>query len=225
MASRADAPAAVTIDVISDVVCPWCFIGKRRLEQALAELPQIQATITWRPFQLDPTIPPAGLDRTVYLQNKFGSAERLDAIHQRLVAAGAAEGVPFRFDRITRSPNTLDAHRLIRWAQTIGVQNAVVERLFQCYFVDGCDIGDRTRLSAIAAECGMDGALVSRLLGEDADRGTVTKEIDLARHLGVTGVPTFIFAGRHALAGAQAPPALIAAIQAAADAAAPAQLT
>jgi predicted DsbA family dithiol-disulfide isomerase len=116
MASRADAPAAVTIDVISDVVCPWCFIGKRRLEQALAELPQIQATITWRPFQLDPTIPPAGLDRTVYLQNKFGSAERLDAIHQRLVAAGAAEGVPFRFDRITRSPNTLDAHRLIQSA-------------------------------------------------------------------------------------------------------------
>jgi predicted DsbA family dithiol-disulfide isomerase len=202
----------ITIDIVSDAVCPWCFIGKRRLEQALATLPQMQAAITWRPFQLDPTIPVGGLDRGLYLQNKFGSVERVEAIHQRLAAAGSAEGVPFHFDKIKRSPNTLDAHRLIRWSQTMGVQNAVVEQLFHRYFVDGCDIGDRQVLCGIAEQSGLDAALVGRLLDEGADHGAVVAEIDAARQLGISGVPTFIFAGRYAVSGAQPAPALAAAI-------------
>ncbi len=223
MEGRADARLAISIDVISDVVCPWCFIGKRRLEQALADLPHMPATITWRPFQLDPTIPVGGLDRAVYLQNKFGAMERVEAIHERLVAAGSAAGVPFQFEKIKRSPNTMDAHRLIRWGQTMGVQNAVVEQLFRRYFVDGSDIGDRQVLCSIAQESGLDGALAGRLLDEGADRDTVAQEIDLARQLGITGVPTFIFAGRYAVSGAQPATALVAAIRQAAQSTAPAE--
>jgi predicted DsbA family dithiol-disulfide isomerase len=225
MPSQSDARSGMSIDIISDVVCPWCFIGKRRLERALAELPQMRAMITWRPFQLDPTIPVGGLDRALYLKNKFGSMARVEAIHQRLIAAGSAEGVPFQFDKIKRSPNTIDAHRLIRWGRTIGLQNAVVEQLFHRYFVDGFDIGDRKVLCAIAADSGLDGALVGRLLDEGADCSAVAEEIALARQLGVTGVPTFILAGRYAVSGAQPATALVAAIRRAADSTEPAEFS
>jgi predicted DsbA family dithiol-disulfide isomerase len=209
--------ATLTIDIISDVVCPWCFVGKRRLEQALADLPHICPSIRWRPFQLDATIPVAGVDRTLYLQQKFGSAERVEAIQRRLLECGAAAGVAFRFDRIIRSPNTLDAHRLIRWADAAGVQSAIVERLFELYFVAGSDIGDRQLLCATAAEQGMARAVVERLFAEGADIAAVKEEIALAQRLGVTGVPTFIFAGRHVVSGAQSASALAAAMRQAAE--------
>jgi predicted DsbA family dithiol-disulfide isomerase len=213
---------AVTIDIISDVVCPWCYIGKRRLERALAELPQIRPLIHWRPFQLDPTIPLAGLDRTEYLRNKFGSLERVQAIQQRLIDSGLGEGVAFQFERISRSPNTLDAHRLIRWAYGAGVQNAVVERLFELYFIAGSDIGDRGLLCAVAQENGMQGAVVAKLLDDGADQAAVSAEIAAAQQLGVTGVPTFIFAGRLAVSGAQSVSALASAARHAAASAEPA---
>lgn len=199
------------IDVVSDAVCPWCYIGKRHLEAALAELPDVAATIHWRPYQLDPTIPPGGLDRRAYMARKFGE-ERLLDIHARLTEAGRAAGLELAFDRIKRSPNTLDAHRLIRWAWSAGRQDAVVEALFRAFFIDGEDISDREILAARAADAGMDREIVSRLLNEDADVDAVRDEIEKARTLGVTGVPFFILGGRLGVSGAQPPEVLARAI-------------
>ena len=199
------------IDVVSDAVCPWCYIGKRHLEAALAELPDVAATIHWRPYQLDPTIPPGGLDRRAYMARKFGE-ERLPDIHARLTEAGRAAGLDLAFDRIKRSPNTLDAHRLIRWAWSAGRQDAVVEALFRAFFIDGEDIGDREILAARAADAGMDREILSRLLIADADVDAVRDEIEKARSLGVTGVPFFILDGRLGVSGAQPPEVLARAI-------------
>ena len=199
------------IDVVSDAVCPWCYIGKRHLEAALAELPDVAATIHWRPYQLDPTIPPGGLDRRAYMARKFGE-DRLPHIHARLTEAGRAAGLDLAFDRIKRSPNTLDAHRLIRWAWSAGRQDAVVEALFRAFFIDGEDISDREILAARAADAGMDREIVSRLLNEDADVDAVRDEIEKARTLGVTGVPFFILGGRLGVSGAQPPEVLARAI-------------
>jgi predicted DsbA family dithiol-disulfide isomerase len=203
---------AVTIDIVADVVCPWCYIGKRRLEQALALLP-VEPVIRWRPFQLDPTIPQTGLDRAAYLERKFGSAARVAALHQQLFEVGEGEGIRFSFARINRSPNTLDAHRLIRWSHSLDCQNAVVERLFEHYFVEGGDVGDRAVLLQIAQDSGMAAEVVARLFAEGADIGAVQHEIATARRLGIVGVPTFIFAGRHALSGAQSKTVIAAAIR------------
>lgn len=205
------AARAVQIDIVSDAVCPWCYIGKRHLEAALGELPDVAATIQWRPYQLDPTIPPGGLDRRAYMARKFGE-DRLPEIHARLVEAGKAAGLDFAFERIERSPNTLDAHRLIRWAWSAGKQDAVVEGLFRAFFVDGEDIGDREVLATRAAAAGMDREIVAQLLSEDADIDTVRGEIEQARSLGVTGVPFFILNGRIGISGAQPPDALARAI-------------
>lgn len=192
----------ITIDVISDVVCPWCYVGKKRLEAALAMLPERSFAIFWRPFQLDPTIPKEGMPRKTYLERKFGDPERLAQIHAPLIEIGKVEGIPFAFDRITRSPNTLDAHRLIRWAHEAGRQNEMVTRLFALYFIEGADIGNREVLIKAATEVGLDGALVTQLLATGADLDPVIAEINAAGKMGITGVPTFIFASRFAISGA-----------------------
>jgi predicted DsbA family dithiol-disulfide isomerase len=208
-------PALVTIDVVSDVVCPWCYIGKRNLEAAFASLPATDVEIRWRPYQLDATIPPEGIARRTYLQRKFGS--RVDEIYTRVAAAGRDVGIDFAFDRIERSPNTLDAHRLIRWSQSAGKQNDLIERLFRDFFLSGHDIGDRAVLLEAAADCGMERKVVHRLLDGDADKESVREEIATAQRLGVTGVPFFIFAGRFGLAGAQPAETLASALKKAAE--------
>jgi predicted DsbA family dithiol-disulfide isomerase len=199
-----DTNQPLTIDVVSDVVCPWCYLGEKRLDKALGQTPE-PAVIRWRPYQLDPAIPEGGLDRREYMEKKFGKSGRLKEIHDHLVRLGAEVGLEFHFDRITRSPNTLDAHRLIRWAASAGVQRDVVDRLFRAYFVDGRDIGDRAVLIDIARNSGLDVAVVEKLLAEDTDKDQVRRQIAEAQAIGVTGVPFFIFAGRLGVPGAQEP--------------------
>ncbi|HPG02611.1 MAG: DsbA family oxidoreductase [Hyphomicrobiales bacterium] len=197
---------SIAIDVVSDAVCPWCYIGKRNLEAALADLPELDVEVRWRPYQLDATIPPEGIDRKAYLQRKFGA--RVDEIYNRVKEAGATAGIPFAFEDIERSPNTLDAHRLIRWAASAGAQDAIVERLFRDFFIEGKDIGDREVLLAAARDCGLDPAIVADLLAGEADKESVREEIASAQHIGVTGVPFFILDGKFALPGAQPPDVL-----------------
>jgi predicted DsbA family dithiol-disulfide isomerase len=202
-----EADQVLTIDVVSDVVCPWCYLGEKRLEAALAdEAGPVQ--VRWRPYQLDPTIPEGGLDRGEYMAKKFGKSGRLQSIHDNLTRLGAEIGVPFAFDKIKRSPNTLDAHRLIRWAASAGVQAEVADRLFKAYFVEGLDIGDRAVLIEIAGECGLDATLVEKLLADGADVDLVRQEVEQAQAMGVSGVPFFIFAGRLGVPGAQEPSVL-----------------
>lgn len=193
----------VVIDVVSDVMCPWCYIGKRRLARALVMCgPEFEADIRWRPFQLDPTIPSEGMDRQEYLDRKFGR-ERAQENYKRIQEVGSIEGIPFAFDHIQKSPNTLDAHRLIRWARTGDEQETVVERLFELYFTEGADIGDHEVLIGVAREADMDADLVAEMIATDADREQVQQEIALAQQLGVEGVPTFVIANRYMLVGAQ----------------------
>jgi predicted DsbA family dithiol-disulfide isomerase len=206
-----EADDILTIDIVSDVVCPWCYLGEKRLEAALAESPQ-PVVVRWRPYQLDPTIPDGGLDRAEYMARKFGKSGRLQAAHDNLSRLGAEVGIPFAFDKIKRSPNTLDAHRVIRWANSAGVQGKVVDRLFKAYFVEARDIGDRRVLIEIAGECGLDPDLVEKLLAEGADVGLVREEIAQAQAIGVSGVPFFIFAGRLGVPGAQDPSMLVGAM-------------
>jgi predicted DsbA family dithiol-disulfide isomerase len=205
MSAPAPTQAPVSIDVVSDVVCPWCYLGKQRLEAALASLPHPVA-VRWRPYQLDPTLPPEGKERRAYMLAKFGSSDRIEQAHARLAAMGAEEGIAFAFDRIAISPNTLDAHRLIRWAgagSDPALQGAVVDALFRAYFVEGRNIGDRAVLADIAGACGLDAAEIAARLATDEDRAAVEAEVAEAQAIGVTGVPTFILAGRYALVGAQ----------------------
>jgi predicted DsbA family dithiol-disulfide isomerase len=205
----------LTIDIVSDVVCPWCYIGKRNLEAALATLPANDIEVRWRPYQLDPTIPPEGIARRAYLERKFGA--RVDEIYARVAAAGREAGLELAFDRIERSPNTLDAHRLIRWSQSAGKQNEIVEQLFRSFFIEGRDIGERGILIETASEAGMEPELVARLLDGEADKESVREEIATAQRLGVTGVPFFIFAGHFGMSGAQSAEVLAGAINKAAE--------
>ena len=202
----------VSIDVVSDVICPWCFLGKRRLDAALAQLEGLDVEVAWRPFMLDPTIPKEGLGRRDYLVNKFGEA-RLATLHDSLEAAGREAGVPYRFEAITRTPNTLDAHRVIRWAHLEGKQHEVAERLFMAYWNEGKDVGDRAVLASEAAACGMDGKTVAADLATDRDVETVQGEIAMAGRMGVTGVPTFILGRKYGVVGAQSPEVLADAIR------------
>ena len=197
----------LTIDIVSDVVCPWCYVGEKRLEAALGDDPG-PVVVRWRPYQLDPTIPEGGLDRKEYMEKKFGTGGRLQSAHDNLTRLGAELGLPFAFDKIKRSPNTLDAHRLIGWAASAGVQTEVVDRLFKAYFVEGRDIGDRKTLVEIAAECGLDADQVATLLADGADADRVREEIEQAQAMGVSGVPFFIFGGRVGVPGAQEPSVL-----------------
>ncbi|TGU86958.1 DsbA family protein [Mesorhizobium sp. M00.F.Ca.ET.151.01.1.1] len=196
---------AITVDVVSDVVCPWCFIGQKRLDKAVAAAGNVEVHIRWRPFQLDPTIPPQGKDRHEYMLAKFGSDERIREIHARIEPLGEAEGISFAFDAIKVAPNTLDAHRLIRWAGAAGedVQNRLVRRLFQLNFEEGANIGDHTVLVEAAREAGMDASVVETLLPSDADVEAVRTEFATASRMGITGVPCFLIEGKYAVMGAQ----------------------
>ncbi|MFQ5785959.1 MAG: DsbA family oxidoreductase [Alphaproteobacteria bacterium] len=195
----------MNIDIISDLICPWCFIGKRRLERALAARPDLDVAISWRAYQLNPEMPPEGMDRAEYLAVKFGSPERAREIYGEIAAAGASEGIDFAFDRIGRTPNTINAHRLIRLAAEKGLQHTVVDLLFRRYFLDGVDLGDDERLVEVAGEAGFDTAEVSAYLASDSGRDAIRLEEIHARRLGVTGVPCFIIDQRFAVSGAQAP--------------------
>jgi predicted DsbA family dithiol-disulfide isomerase len=201
----------ISVDVVSDVICPWCFLGKRRLDKAIGLLEGIKVEVNWRPFFLVTTIPKDGVSRRTYLENKFG-AERLKTIHDPILAAGKADGVPYAFDRITRTPNTGDAHRLIRWSHDAGKQHDVTERLFMAYFSLGLDIGDLVVLAKIAGEAGMNPSEISAKLENDTDVDAVNAEVERAYRMGVTGVPCFIFAQKQGLMGAQPAEVLVDAI-------------
>jgi len=204
-------PDRFIIDVVSDVICPWCFLGKRRLDAALARLDGIDVFVRWRPFMLDPTIPPEGLDRQDYMLAKFGP-ERLKTIHDPLIAAGDELSVPYNFDLITRTPNTLDAHRLIRWSHTIERQHETAERLFMAYWNEGLDVSDRDVLARCAGDTGINAAQIRELLDTEQDVAETRAEIEHATNIGVTGVPTFILGQSYALVGAQSPEVLADAI-------------
>jgi len=204
------------IDVISDVVCPWCYIGQRRLAEARARLPDgdaaRRAPIRWHPFQLNPDLPQGGVPRKAYLEDKFGGPERAAQIYARVSAAGATVGIPFAFDRIERQPNTRDAHRLINWVQAQGDASDLVERLFHAYFLEGRAIGDHAVLAAIAGEAGFDSAAARILLDSDAGVDAIALMDGRAREIGVQGVPFFIFNQHIAVSGAQEPAVLLDAI-------------
>src|SRR3954462_831905 len=201
------------IDVISDTVCPWCFIGKRRLARAMAMRPHITFEVKWRPYRLDPTIPKGGADRKAYMRAKFGDDPmKIVEMHKLIAAEGAKDGIEFDFAAIERRPDTLDSHRLIRWAEATGVQDEVVERLFIAYFENGDDIGDIRVLADIADVCGMDGVEAGRMLESDEDRTLVEREDEIAHEMGVTGVPAMIFGNRLAVSGAREPNVLVSVI-------------
>jgi predicted DsbA family dithiol-disulfide isomerase len=193
------------IDIVSDVICPWCFIGKRRLARALAMRPGLDVSTTWRAFQLNPDMPADGMPRHEYLALKFGGNLQARRIYSAVEQAGAAEGIAFAFDRIKRTPNTVDAHRLIRFAIAKGRADETVEALFRAYFLDGRDIGDRAELVAIAGESGVDEDEARSFLDEGKARDTTLAEDRGARRAGIDGVPSFIVDGSYLLSGAQEP--------------------
>ncbi len=196
----------LTVDVISDVICPWCFIGKRRLEQALAALNgQHEVRVRWHPFQLNPTMPKEGISRREYRIGKFGSWERSQELDAKLIAVGETEGIPFAFDRIERTPNTVDAHRLIGLADQHGCQDAVMEGLFRAYFTKGRDISDRQTLIDVVVEAGLERQLVEGMLNSDDGMNAIQEAEGLICRHGVSGVPFFIINEKFTLSGAQAP--------------------
>ena len=203
----------LVIDVVSDVVCPWCFIGKRRLEKALALKPDIPVEVRYRPFFLNPWVPREGMSREDYLTTKFGSVERYQPIAQRVSAAAAAEGLTYAVDKMTRQPNTLDAHRLILWAGKDGKAARMKQRLMDLYFTEGADLSDRNVLVQAAADCGMDAEKVRAMLASDQDVALIEQEVNAAKNAGIEGVPTFIFGGVAAVSGAQSPELLASAIE------------
>ena len=205
--------ASVHIDVISDVVCPWCFIGKRRLEMAIALVPDIAVDINWRPYFLNPWIPREGIDRQTYLETKFGSAERYGVIAERVAAAAAMDGLLYASDIITRQPNTLDCHRLILWSRSATDPGRMKQRLMELYFSEGGDLTDPKTLIQAAIDCGMDADLVRRLLASDADVDRVEGDANAAKEAGIDGVPCFVIGGSDIVTGAQSPEYLASAIE------------
>lgn len=193
----------VHIDIVSDVMCPWCYIGKRRMEKALELASDVSVTIQWRPFQLDGTLPAEGKDRQQYLNEKFGGADQARNIYARIEEAGKLEGIPFAFDKITKSPNTLNCHRLLRWAAREGVQNALSEELFRLYFIEGADLTRSETLIQAAKTVGMEPERVAELLASAEDSDETKGEIQAAHQMGITGVPCFIVDNRYALMGAE----------------------
>jgi len=193
------------LDILSDPICPWCYIGKTHLDVVLAERPDHPFEIEWHPFQLNPDMPPEGMDRRAYLEAKFGGRDGALRAYAPVIEAAEAAGLDIAWDRIARTPNTLDAHRLIHWAGIEGRQIAAVSQLFDAYFLRGEDIGDREVLADLSERIGMDRDMVLRLLGTTADRADVAARDAHARERGVTGVPTFIVGQRHAVPGAQQP--------------------
>jgi len=203
----------VSIQVVSDIVCPWCYVGKKRLEQALAQRPGLEVEVTWFPFQLSPDMPREGKDRREHYAGIFGT-ERAAQIMERMKETGAAEGIPFDTPPGARSPNTLSAHVLLYWAsRTAGVdQGALVEKLFAAHHVRGEDVGSPYVLAGIASEVGMNAAEVLKALQDGTDEDVVRALIDQARQAGVSGVPFFIIDGQVGLSGAQPPEAFLQAL-------------
>lgn len=213
---NAGQPRVIDIQVIYDTICPWCFIGKRRLEKALSSRPDVKARFQWRPFLLNREMPPEGLDRTAYLIRKFGSEARVRRIYGTIAETGQSVDIDFAFERISRTPNSVDSHRLVKYADARGKADAVVERLFVEFFLHGRDIGDRPVLLEIAEQMGLDGDELKDHLDSDADVDFVYDENTRAHRMGVNGVPAFVFNGRMVIAGAQEPQVLARMLDAAA---------
>lgn len=195
----------VKLDIISDPICPWCYIGKTHLFKALEQVPDHPFTIEWHPFQLNPDMPAGGMDRREYLETKFGGKDGAVRAYAPVVQAAEDAGLAINFEAITRTPNTLDAHRLIHWAGIEGRQTAVAHALFKAYFEDGRDIENHEVLADIADAVEMDAAVVQKLLASDADRQDIRDRDAHSRKMGVQSVPTFIIANQHAVPGAQQP--------------------
>ena len=205
----------VRIDVISDVVCPWCFIGKRRLEKALALKPDIPVEVHYRPYFLNDWIPREGISREQYLTTKFGSVDRYKGIAGRVQAAAREEGLTYAMDKINRQPNTTDAHRLIHWADQVGKAPQMKQKLMDLYFTEGADLTDREVLAKAAADVGLGD--VREALASERDVAAVEREAEAAKEAGIQGVPMYIFGGRFAVSGAQAPEYIAEAIERAAN--------
>jgi predicted DsbA family dithiol-disulfide isomerase len=205
--------APLQIDVVSDVVCPWCFIGKRRLEKALALKPDIRVEVRYHPYFLNPWVPRDGISRDEYLTTKFGSPERYKSIAGRVAEAAASEGLTYAVDKMKRQPNTLDCHRLILWAESGGLAPAMKQRLMDLYFTEGADLSDREVLVRAAAEVGMDPTKTRELLASNTDVERVEAAANSAKDAGIDGVPTFILGGVAAISGAQSPEVLANAIE------------
>lgn len=200
----------ITIDIVSDTVCPWCFVGKRRLEQALAQMADApEVTIAWRPFQLNPDMPREGADRKTHLRAKFGGDERFKQMYDAITEAGKSVEIPFAFDKVERTPNTIDSHRLIDRAGRNGRQDAVVEALFHAYFLEGRDIGDIDVLVDVATGAGLNGDEIRAYLESDEDIERMKAEDRKAREMGIQGVPCFVINQKYAISGAQEPAAFL----------------
>jgi predicted DsbA family dithiol-disulfide isomerase len=208
---------ALPIDMVSDVVCPWCFIGKRRLETAIALKPEIPVTVRFHAYFLNPWVPRTGISREEYLVTKFGSVERYNNNAKRVAEAAAGEGLTYSFDKIKRQPNTLDCHRLILWAGDIGNDAQMKQRLMDLYFTEGGDLTDREVLVQAGADCGLNADRVRELLAGDHDVARIEQEANSAKDAGIDGVPCFIFGGLVAVQGAQSPEHLAQAIERAAQ--------
>jgi predicted DsbA family dithiol-disulfide isomerase len=197
--------ARLSIEVVLDLVCPWCFVGVRRLRRTLRRRPDIAADLVWRHFLLNPDMPRAGMARPDYVIRKFGGEERAKRLYASIADVGRTDGVMFRFDRIKRTPSSVDAHRLLRFAARFGRADEMVEALFTAHFTEGADIGDRTTLLAVAGSCGLPAPAARRFLSGDEDVDAVHADNLRAHRLGINGVPCFVVSGRHAIAGAQEP--------------------
>ena len=206
----------ITIDIVSDVVCPWCYLGKARLELAIAEVQdEVGVDLNWRPYRLNPDYPPEGVDQKKAREQKLGGAERVAQGHKMLTDLGREVGINFDFDAIKIGPNTLDAHRLIHWAVTESreKQDKVVDALFKANFEEGRNVGDHAVLLDIAEKAGLDKSVIATLLASDADRDLIVAEIDAAQKIGVNGVPFFIFDQQYAVSGAQTPDVIAGALR------------
>lgn len=210
----------VIIEMVSDLVCPWCWLGKRRIEAAIEMVPDVDVQLLFRPYELDPTIPAGGVDYKEYMKARFGSDEgrtRSNAMRDALIQYGEDEGIPYRFDAITRRPNSFDAHRLVRWAQGQDKGAAAKEALFKAFFQDGRDIGDHAVLVDISREIDLDPTIVADLLATDADVENVRREAEMFRQAGISGVPTFIANRAFGAQGAETPEKLARLIRHAAE--------
>ena len=197
--------ARLVIEVVHDLVCPWCYLGVRRLLRTGGRRPDLLVDLHWRPFLLNPDMPRAGMARSDYVMRKFGGEERARRLYASITELGRAEGIAFRFDRIRRTPSSVDAHRLVRWAASFGRAGDLVEALFAAHFADGRDIGDAGTLAAVAASCGLKPSAARAFLASNAELDTVHADNLRAHRLGINGVPCFVVGGRHAIAGAQEP--------------------
>jgi predicted DsbA family dithiol-disulfide isomerase len=195
--------ASLVIDIVSDVVCPWCYVGKRRLERAAAQRPEVDIEVRWLPFFLDARTPAAGMPRIDYITRKFGTADKVTPGHKRLVPIGAELGIDFRFDRIAWQPNTRDCHRVIGWAQQVGRADAVVERLFARFFSEGANLSDPACLVEAARAGGLNADEVRRDLASDRDNVVIERQAAAASGAGIDGVPFFVFGKKISVAGAR----------------------